>query len=94
MGDLFEWDPAKASSNLEKHAVSFEEAQSVFLDTTSLTIPDPLHSNGEQRFITIGISVMGTVLVVVHTDRDDRIRLISARRANRRERKVYEQNNG
>lgn len=94
MDDLFEWDPAKASSNLEMHGVSFEEAQSVFLDTTSLTIPDPLHSNGEQRFITIGISVMGTILVVVHTDRDDRIRLISARRSNRRERKIYEQNNG
>lgn len=90
MDDLFEWDPAKASSNLEMHGVSFEEAQSVFLDTTSLTIPDPLRP----KWRTEIISVMGTILVVVHTDRDDRIRFISARRSNRRERKIYEQNNG
>ena len=91
MDDLFEWNPEKATSNLAKHGVSFEEAQSVFFDPMSLTIPDPMHSNDENRLIIIGISIIGRYLVVVHTDRNDKIRLISARPANRRERLKYEQ---
>lgn len=91
MNDLFEWDPEKARLNIVKHDVSFEEAQSVFLDPASLTIPDPIHSLDEQRFIITGFSVLQRQLVVVHTDRNDRIRIISARMANRRERKLYEQ---
>jgi uncharacterized DUF497 family protein len=93
MDDLFEWDPDKARSNLVKHEVSFEEAQTVFFDPTSLTVPDPLHSVSEQRFIITGLSILQRQLVVVHTDRNDRIRIISARLANRRERKKYEQEN-
>ena len=93
MDDLFEWDPAKAKRNLVKHEVSFEEAQSVFFDPTSITVPDPLHSVSEERFIITGFSILQRQLVVVHTDRNDRIRIISARLANRRERKIYEQEN-
>lgn len=93
MDDLFEWDPVKASTNLEKHDVSFEEAQSVFFDPSSITLHDPDHSIDESRFIINGYSVRQRQLVVVHTDRDGRIRIISARPANRRERKKYEQEN-
>ncbi len=91
MDDLFEWDPEKARSNLLKHDVSFEEAQTVFFDPSSITIPDPDHSIDEARFIINGFSVRQRNLVVVHTDRDGRIRIISARPANRRERAKYEQ---
>jgi uncharacterized DUF497 family protein len=86
----FEWDSRKARSNLAKHGVSFEEASTIFGDALSLTIPDPEHSAVEQRRITMGRAFNGKMLVVVHTDRDDNIRIISARRANRRERKSYE----
>ncbi|MEP6787778.1 MAG: BrnT family toxin [Acidobacteriota bacterium] len=91
MDDLFEWDPAKARRNLIKHKVSFEEAQSIFFDPDSLTVPDPLHSTDEERFIITGYSILQRQLVVVHTDRNDRIRIISARPANRGERNKYEQ---
>lgn len=91
MDDLFEWDPAKARKNFAKHGVSIEEAQSVFFDPTSLTVSDPLHSDDEERFIITGSSILQRQLVVVHTDRNDRIRIISARLANRREREKYEQ---
>ncbi len=94
MDDLFEWDPEKAKSNLLKHGVSFEEAQSVFFDPNSITIPDPGHSIVEMRFIINGFSIRQRQLIVVHTDRDDRIRIISARLANRRELKKYEQEKG
>jgi uncharacterized DUF497 family protein len=90
MRDLFEWDPEKAASNLKKHDVSFEEAASVFGDELSLTISDPLHSHDEERFIILGSSVKGRYLVVVHTDRNDKIRIISARQANAGEIKRYE----
>jgi uncharacterized DUF497 family protein len=86
----FEWDPRKARSNFAKHGVGFEEASTIFGDPLSLTIPDPEHSKTEERFVTIGSAFTGKLLVVVHTDRGDNIRIISARRASRRERKSYE----
>ena len=86
----FEWDSDKAGANLSKHGLSFEEASTVFADPLSLTIGDPLHSSGqEERFITIGTSYQGTTTVVIHCDRGENIRLISARRATRRERRTY-----
>ena len=87
----FEWDPEKARANLAKHGVSFEEAMRAFLDPLSVTILDPDHSEGEDRFVLLGQSSSGRLLVVVHTDRRDAVRLISARRATRRERRTYEQ---
>ena len=87
----FEWDPEKARANLAKHGVSFEEAMRAFLDPLSVTILDPDHTEGEDRFVLIGQSPTGRLLVVVHTDRGDAVRLISARRATRRERRTYEQ---
>jgi uncharacterized DUF497 family protein len=87
---VFEWDEAKAKANLKKHRVSFEEASTVFGDPLSLTIEDPLHSGEENRFVTIGQSVAGILVVVVHTDRGDHIRIISARKATRNERQNYE----
>ena len=87
----FEWDPAKAEINRKKHRVEFSEATSVFADTLSITFADPDHSDEEDRFITMGMSDQGRLLIVSHTDRDDCIRLISARITNRRERKTYEE---
>ena len=89
----FEWDSAKAEKNLAKHGVSFPEAATVFGDPLSMTYPDPDHSIREQRFITIGCSQDGRVLLVAHTDRAERIRIISARKATPRERKHYETGN-
>jgi len=87
----FEWDQEKAESNLRKHGVSFEEASTIFKDTLSRTICDPLHSSfREQRFVTIGLNGRNQLLVVVHCDRGKKIRIISARRAARRERQNYE----
>jgi uncharacterized DUF497 family protein len=86
-----EWDENKARQNREKHGVSFTEAATVFSDTLSLTIPDPLHSIEEERFIIIGESADGDLLVVVHTYRPDSIRIISAREATRHERQNYEE---
>jgi len=92
MGMVFQWDPKKAARNVLKHGVSLEEASSVFADLLSLTIFDPLHSKrGEDRFVTIGMSHRHRLLVVVHSDQDDRIRIISARRATRYERTQYEE---
>ena len=87
----FEWDENKAKSNLAKHGVSFEEASTVFGDPMSLTVPDPAHSQAEDRFIIIGQSHLRKLLVVVHTERGDNIRVVSARRASRKERKTYEE---
>lgn len=87
----FEWDATKAESNLAKHAVSFEEAATVFGDPVSITIPDPAHSQTEVRFVILGHSHHGRLLVVVHTERGDNIRIISARLASRHERKQYEE---
>ena len=89
MGLTFEWDSAKAQTNAAKHGVTFEEASTVFGDAATLTIPDPAHSVGEIREITIGLSHRANILVVVHTERGDNIRIISARRASQRERETY-----
>src|SRR3989304_4052202 len=89
---LFEWDLNKARKNIKSHGVSFDEASTAFRDTLSLTIFDPLHSEGEDRFILIGNSHNNHLLVIVHTERGDKIRLISARQATRDERKQYEEN--
>lgn len=91
MQTLFEWDSHKAEANLRKHGVSFEEAQTVFTDPLSITLPDPDHSEDEERFIDIGMSDNRRVLVVVYTERGQRIRLISARKATPVERKQYEE---
>jgi hypothetical protein len=86
----FEWDHRKAATNLSKHEVSFEEAVTVFYDPLAATFPDPDHSRGEHRFVTIGFSSSGRLLVVCHTERRAGVRLISARRATRRERSRHE----
>lgn len=88
----FEWDAAKAAANLRKHGVAFDEACSVFADPLSRTIRDPMHSVGERRFVLLGRSGAGRLLVLVHTERGATIRLISARPATRLERKSYEEN--
>ena len=86
----FIWDSAKAEQNLTGHGVSFQEATTVFGDPLAGTIPDPDHSVGEQRFITMGQSSAGQLLVVCHVEEGDIIRIISARRATPHERKDYE----
>lgn len=87
----FEWDAAKARANLRKHKVSFEEAASVFGDSLQITRADPQHSTDEDRFVTIGMSTRDRLLVVIHTDRLDAIRIISARPTNRLEKEIYEE---
>ena len=87
----FEWDNAKAKRNIKKHGVSFEEAMTVFADPLSLTIHDPEHSDEEDRYVILGESKRQRLLVVVFTDRDDRIRIITASVASRQERKNYEE---
>ena len=91
---IFEWDLKKSKTNLIKHRVSFEEASTVFKDILSLTIPDPLHSEDENRMIIIGQSEKRLLLVVVHVERGSVIRLISARPATTHERKFYEEDHG
>jgi uncharacterized DUF497 family protein len=87
---LFEWNPDKANLNLKKHGVSFNEASTVFNDPLSVAFPDPDHSYGEERYVIIGLSSASRILIVPHTDRSDRIRIISAREATRNERRFYE----
>ena len=89
----FEWDPDKAEINLRKHGVSFAEAGTVFGDDHAITVHDPDHSKSEDRFITIGWSNHGRLLMVSHTDRGDRIRIISARELTKAEQKEYEEAN-
>lgn len=86
----FEWDAEKARANLKKHQVSFEEGKTIFNDPLLWTFPDPDHSGDEQRYLDIGYSVKGQILVVVHTERGASIRLISCRRATLNERRAYE----
>jgi uncharacterized protein len=86
----FNWDPEKAAANIKRRRISFTEAASVLEDPLSTTFPDEVHSEEEVRFLTIGASRRGRVLVVAHTERDDSIRIISVRRATRREREFYE----
>jgi uncharacterized protein len=87
----FEWDPAKEKVNLRKHKVTFREAVAVFRDPFGITIFDPDHSDVEDRFITIGFSSAGRLLIVGHTDRGERIRMINARELTRAEREAYEE---
>lgn len=87
----FEWDPAKDEANARKHGVTFEEASTAFGDPLSITVPNPEHSEREVRFLLLGLSKTGRLLVVAHTERGGRIRIISARPAVRRERREYEQ---
>ena len=87
----FTWDPKKAAANVRRHRVSFEEAATAFADANSLTILDPDHSQSEERFVLIGVSEQGRLLVVVHTERGDTIRLITARLVTRSERQAYEE---
>ena len=89
----FEWDPGKARRNRRKHRVSFQEAASVFGDALAVTYLDPDHSESEHRFITVGMSSAGRVLIVAHADRGENIRIISARKTTARERKHYEEKN-
>ncbi len=90
---MFEWDPRKAHVNAEKHGVTFDEAVTVFLDANALDGPDVLHSAAESRFLRLGKSIEGRVLMIAYTLRgsghDETIRIISARQASRRERTVY-----
>ena len=86
----FEWDSEKAKRNIKIHKISFDEASTIFKDILSLTIYDPLHFDLEDRFILIGNSIMNRLLIVVFTDRNDRIRIISARKANKNEKEQYE----
>lgn len=85
----YQWDPAKAKTNVKKHGVEFADAVGVFDDSSTITIEDP-DSEGEQRFLSIGLDVLGRIVVVAYTYRDDDIRLISARKATRREISIYE----
>jgi hypothetical protein len=82
----------KAATNLRKHGVSFDEAATVFADGLSYVFPDPDHSDDETRFLIIGISEAGRILVVSHMDRGEQSRIISAREATRKERNFYEEN--
>ena len=91
-GDMrFEWDRRKAESNLSKHEVDFDEARSVFEDPLFVAFEDPDHSIGEQRFLLLGRSSRDRILVVAYTEREEAIRLISARKATRKERHAYEE---
>jgi len=87
----FEWDEKKAIANAKKHDIGFHEAATVFGDPLALTFSDPDHSNAEQRFLTFGLSQSNRLLVVSHTDRRNTVRIISARRMNKKERTIYEE---
>lgn len=91
MSLTFAWDRRKASSNLTKHGVSFEEAVTAFEDPLSLTIPDPGHSEAESRYVLLGATHQNRLVAVVHTESGDIIRIVSARMATRRERRDYEE---
>ncbi|MBC8527664.1 MAG: BrnT family toxin [Candidatus Cloacimonetes bacterium] len=90
MNLTFEWDEEKSKENLRKHKVSFEEAKTVFNDPYAITIPDPQHSINECRYIDIGCSSKGKILIVVYTEKKSTIRIISSRKANKLERRIYE----
>ena len=93
---IFEWDEEKAKTNLRKHKVSFEEAETIFNDESLITFPDEIHSIEEERFISIGYSIINRVLLVVHTENSEQdkeivIRIISCKKATALEREIYEQ---
>ena len=87
----FEWDRSKAAENLRKHRVSFKEAATVFGDFLGTTAADPDHSADERRYITVGLSNLGRLLMVAHAERGDRTRIISARTLTQSERRAYEE---
>lgn len=87
----FEWDPKKAAANIQKHNVTFQEAATVFGDPLAVTFYDPDHSVNENRFITFGLSLQERLLIVSHTERGARTRIINARLMDRNERKIYEE---
>jgi uncharacterized DUF497 family protein len=87
----FEWDPKKAAANLKKHGVTFQEAATVFGDPLAITFQDPDHSKDEERHLTFGLSLQKRLIVVSHTERGDRTRIISARPMDREERVIYEE---
>ena len=91
MGYEFEWDPAKAAGNLKDHKVSFDAASTVFGDPLTMLMSDPDHSEEEERYLLLGVSVQGRLLVVSFAERPPKTRLISAREATRRERRQYEE---
>lgn len=91
VGLTFEWDPNKASSNLRKHGVSFAEATTVFDDSLGATVPNPVHSIGEERYLIVGMSNRGRLLIVAFVERNERIRIISARRLTLQEQRQYEE---
>lgn len=88
---VFRWDPRKGAANLKKHGIEFREAATVLNDTLSSTFPDIDHFSVEPRFVTIGRSSRGRILVVVHTEEAKTVRIITARRATRHERRFYEE---
>jgi uncharacterized DUF497 family protein len=85
----YQWDPAKAEANVKKHGVEFADAVGVLADPTAITIEDP-QAEGEQRFLSMGMDVLGRIIVVAYTYRGDEVRLISARKASKKELRVYE----
>jgi len=87
----FEWDPRKAAKNLKKHGVTFQEAATVFGDALAVTFQDPDHSEDEERHLTFGLSLQKRLVVVSHTRRGDRTRIINARLMDRKERVIYEE---
>jgi hypothetical protein len=86
-----EWDPEKAKSNLKKHGISFEEAATALSDPMAATGADPDHSISEERYVTFGVSEKGRLVVVSHTEKDETIRIISARKASKGEKELYEE---
>jgi uncharacterized DUF497 family protein len=87
----FEWDPKKATANVKKHGVTFQEAATIFGDPLAITFDNPDHSLSENRYITFGLSLQKRLIVVSHTERGDRTRIINARLINREERRIYEE---
>jgi len=88
---IFEWDEEKAKRNISKHKVSFEEAKTIFDDPFLMTFPDPDHSDSEQRYLNLGCSSKGRILVVIHAERGSHTRIINCRKATRNERRAYEE---
>jgi len=88
---IFEWDEAKAKANFKKHKVGFDEGKTIFNDPFLLTFPDSDNSENEERYVNLGLSAKGRVLILIHTERQDRIRIISCRKATAHERRYYEE---
>ncbi len=88
---IFEWDEVKAKANLKKHKVSFEEGKSIFNDAFLFTFPDDKHSENEERYVDVGLSANGRILVLTHTERQGKIRIVNCRKATPRERSFYEE---